>query len=51
MKVGNWRIDIWRSKGFAFLFSYEWSWNNGDQKRLYLLFWEVNFNYEPRKVS
>ena len=42
MKIGNWNIQIWRSHGFSFLFHYQGKWNNGTQKRLYVLWWEIN---------
>jgi hypothetical protein len=42
MKINNWNVNIWRSHGFTFLFHYEWKWNSGTQKRLYILFWEIN---------
>lgn len=43
MKIGSWDIRAWRSHGLTFLFHYEWTWNYGKQKRLYILFWEINF--------
>lgn len=43
VKIGNWELNIWRNHGFAFLFHYEGNWNSGTQKRLYILFWEINF--------
>ena len=42
MKIGNWTINIWKTDGFSFLFRYEWKWNDGTEKRLYLLWWEIN---------
>jgi len=56
MKIGNWNIQIWRSHGFSFLFHYQGKWNNGTQKRLYVLWWEINAdstelnqNEEPKR--
>jgi len=42
MNLGKWNIHIWRSNGFAFLWHYQGGWNNGTQKRLYVLWWEIN---------
>ena len=42
MKIGKWNIQIWRSHGFSFLFHYQGKWNDGTQKRLYVLWWEIN---------
>ena len=42
MKIKGWEIYCWKSNGFAFLFHYQGNWNNGDEKRLYFLKWELN---------
>lgn len=42
MKIKGWIVNIWRVHGFTFLFRYEGGWNDGNQKRLYILFWEIN---------
>ena len=44
MKIKNWNVNIWKSNGFSFLFHYEWKWNEGDERRLYILWWEINFS-------
>ena len=44
MRIGKWHVQIWRAHGFTFLIKYEGGWNDGTQKRLYFLFWEINFN-------
>jgi len=44
--LGNWTINIWKTHGFSFLFHYEWKWNSGTEKRLYLLWWEINISKE-----
>jgi hypothetical protein len=46
MKIKNWNVNIWKSNGFSFLFHYEWKWNEGDERRLYVLWWEINFSKE-----
>jgi hypothetical protein len=43
MKIKNWNVNIWKSYGFSFLFHYEWKWNEGSERRLYILWWEINF--------
>jgi hypothetical protein len=48
MKIGNWTFNIWKSHGFAFLFHYQGKWNEGTQKRLYFLWWEINANEEVK---
>ena len=42
MRIGNWNIQIWKSHGFSFLFHYQGKWNSGTEKRLYILWWEIN---------
>jgi len=49
MKIGQWTVCIWKTKGFSFLFHYEWKWNNGNEKRLYFLWWEINISKENEK--
>ena len=46
MKIKNWNVNIWKSYGFSFLFHYEWKWNEGSERRLYILWWEINFSKE-----
>jgi len=41
-KIGKWHVQAWRSNGFSFLFHYQGRWNKGTQKRLYVLWWEIN---------
>ena len=43
----KWVWNIWKSGGFAFLFHYEGNWNQGTERRLYILWWEFNFRYVP----
>ncbi len=45
--IGKWNVNIWKTHGFTFLFHYEWKWNDGTQKRLYILWWEINFDCTP----
>lgn len=39
----KWNVGLWKSQGFCFLFHYQGKWNGGSEKRLYFLFWELNF--------
>lgn len=49
MEIGKWTINIWKSNGFSFLFHYQGGWNDGTQKRLYTLWWEINADCSVEK--
>lgn len=50
MRIGKWKVQIWPSGGFALLFHWELNWNDGDEKRIYFLKWEINIsNTKPNK--
>lgn len=38
----KWKWQVWKGHGFAFLFHYQGGWNDGTEKRLYILWWEIN---------
>lgn len=42
MTIGKWNIAIWKANGFSLLFHYQGKWNDGTEKRLYILWWEIN---------
>jgi hypothetical protein len=42
MKIFGWNIAIWYTSGFSFIYRYEGKWNDGTEKRLYILWWEIN---------
>ena len=38
----NWEWDAWRANGFCLGIHWQLGWNGGDEKRIYILWWEIN---------
>lgn len=41
------KVKIWRSHGFCLGLHYQGRWNNGTEKRIYVLWWEINIDLRP----